>query len=169
MFQPITFTGNAKNLNPDSNRITIPDIIADINKNKHVQEGDFNPVPCSHFSCFAVSYYLMIKDGEFLSLKEFLGREKYLDLIANRALPGLDEGGYALLKDRIYELWSAADIGGSNENIIDRISSILREVESGKLSSSQVFSLRLMEDRLGEFCFFPLFQFHILSGYPVNL
>ncbi len=141
MFQPITFTGNADNFNPDLNRITIPDIIDKIEKNKNVKTGDFNPIPCSHFSCFAVSYYLMIENGEFYSLKEFLGREKYLDLIANRALPGLDEGGYALMKDRIYELWSAADIGASNEKIIDRISSILREVESGKLSSNQVFSL----------------------------
>jgi uncharacterized radical SAM superfamily Fe-S cluster-containing enzyme len=141
MFQPITFTGKSVNLNVDNNRITIPDVIKEIEKSKNVKKGDFNPVPCSHFSCFAVSYYLIVEDGGFLSLKEFLGKEKYLDLITNRALPGLDEGGYALLKERIYELWSIADTGSSNEKIIERISRILREMDSNEFSPKQVLSL----------------------------
>ena len=141
MFQPITFTGKSVDLNVNDNRITIPDIIKGIEQNKYVKKGDFNPVPCSHYSCFAVSYYLKVEDGNFFSLKEFLGKEKYLDLIANRALPGLDEGGYSMLKERIYELWSVADTSSSNEIILERINRILREMDSNDFSSKQVLSL----------------------------
>jgi uncharacterized radical SAM superfamily Fe-S cluster-containing enzyme len=141
MFQPVTFTGNSVNFDVEDNRITIPDVIKKINQSEYIKSEDFNPIPCSHFACFAVSYYLKLEDGNFLSLKDFLGREKYLDLIANRALPGLDEGGYSLLKDRIYELWSAADTGSSNEIIISRIQKILRDMNPEKLSTRQALLL----------------------------
>ena len=141
MFQPITFTGKSVNLNVNDNRITIPDVIKRIEQSNYVNKGDFNPVPCSHFSCFAISYYLKIEDGSFSNLKDFLGKEKYLDLITNRALPGLDDGGYSILKERIYELWSVEDTGSSNEKIMERINRILRKMDSKEFSSKQILSL----------------------------
>jgi uncharacterized radical SAM superfamily Fe-S cluster-containing enzyme len=72
MFQPATFTGRAasNDFDPDTLRITIPDLVKEIEKNENVKKGDFNPIPCSHYSCFAVSYYLMSKGDPADSRKE---------------------------------------------------------------------------------------------------
>jgi len=81
-----------------------------------VSKGDFNPLPYSHFACFALAYYLIVEPGHYLSLKDFLGKEQYLDVISNRTLPGLDNSSYAILKEKIYEFWSAADASASSIN-----------------------------------------------------
>jgi uncharacterized radical SAM superfamily Fe-S cluster-containing enzyme len=141
MFQPVTFTGKAAGLDINKNRITIPDIVREIEKSKYVNKGDFNPLPCSHFSCFALSYYLIVEPGHFLSLKDFLGKEKFLDHIANKTLPGMDENGFLSMKERIYELWSAADSNDLNEKVLKRIKEVLKEMESGGFSSKQALSM----------------------------
>ena len=48
-------------------------------------------MPCSHYSCFALAYYLVADNDRFLNLKDFLGRDAYLNVIANRTLPGFSE------------------------------------------------------------------------------
>ncbi len=141
MFQPITFTGKAVNLDENKYRITIPDIVKKIEMSKYVKKGDFNPLPCSHYLCFALSYYLIVEQGNFLSLKEFLGKEKFLDVIANKTLPGLDTNSYALIKERLYEFWSAADSNASNEQILKRMRKILKEMDSLKFSPKKILPL----------------------------
>lgn len=140
MFQPVCFTGAASNLATDD-RLTIPDVVRQIEQSRFVKPGDFNPLPCSHYSCFALSYYLQIDDSEFLSLKEFLGRDNYLEVIANRTLPGLDEDGYALMKERIYDFWSAADSSDNNERLLQRLRTILRELSATPFSPKRAFEL----------------------------
>jgi len=116
MFQPASFTGNAAHLPAAALRITIPEVVKAIEKSRYVSKGDFNPLPCSHFACFALAYYLIVEPGHYLSLKDFLGKEQYLDVISNRTLPGLDNSSYAILKEKIYEFWSAADASASSIN-----------------------------------------------------
>jgi hypothetical protein len=130
MFQPVAFTGSASVMNVESHRLTIPDVVREIEKSRYVKPGDFNPLPCSHYSCFALSYYLAAGDGTFHSLKDFLGFENYLQSIANKTLPGLDLEGMQRMKERMYEIWSAADSSAVSENILRRIKSVLCELES---------------------------------------
>ena len=127
MFQPIVLTGRGKQFSEKEHRITIPDIIKEIERSKFISAGDFNPLPCSHFSCFALSYYVKAED-DYMSLKDFLGKEKFLDIIANKTLPGLDRETYSLMKERIYELWSASDISNPAHAVLDRIREALREM-----------------------------------------
>jgi uncharacterized radical SAM superfamily Fe-S cluster-containing enzyme len=143
MFQPTTFTGRAdsQNFDPEQNRITIPDVVKEIEKSKYVKKGDFNPVPCSHYSCFAVSYYLVIEDGSYLSLKDFLGRENYVNILTNRTYPGLDREGYAVIKQKIYELWSASDSSASSEHVLKRIREIFDSLNVSSFSSKQALNL----------------------------
>lgn len=141
MFQPITFTGKAQKLDVNRLRITIPEIVNEIEKSKYVKKGDFNPLPCSHFSCFALSYYIMIDKNNFLSLKEFLGKENYLKIIANKTLPGLDHEGYSMIKERIYEVWSAEDYSMLNKKVIDRIRKVLKEMSLKDFSTKRALSL----------------------------
>lgn len=140
MFQPIALTGEAQQF-PDDARVTIPDVVHEIERSPHVRAGDFNPLPCSHFSCFALAYYFIVGDGRFLSLKEFLGAENYLQVIANKTLPGLDDASFATIRDRLYDVWSLADAGSLGEQALARIQRVLREAAGGKLTPQTAFAL----------------------------
>lgn len=140
MFQPIALTGEAQQFS-QSEKITIPDVVHAIERSPFVQKGDFNPLPCSHFSCFALAYYFIVGDGKFLSLKEFLGPENYLDVIANKTLPGLDDSGFATIRNRLYDVWSLADAGSLGEQALMRIQGVLRKVASEKLTPQKAFAL----------------------------
>lgn len=141
MFQPVTFTGVAAPLASQKLRLTIPDVVKEIENSRYVTPGDFNPLPCSHFSCFALAYYFIIGTGQYLSLKEFLGRDNYLEVICNRTLPGLDNCGYSLIKEKIYEFWSAADTCATNEQILKRIKQTLKTMSSTQFTPQQAFAL----------------------------
>ncbi len=130
MFQPITFTGFAENADHQKHRITIDSVVKEIEKSSFVNQGDFNPLPCSHFSCFALAYFLKVDDQNYYSMKQFLGLENYLEVIANKTLPGLDKEGFSLMKQRMYEFWSAADSGDMTEKVLQRIKGILVEMNS---------------------------------------
>ncbi|MCP4137378.1 MAG: radical SAM protein [bacterium] len=140
MFQPVAFTGSAAAMDVHNKRLTIPDVVREIERSDLVSPGDFNPLPCSHFSCFALSYYISVEDA-FVSLKEFLGRDKFLEIIANRSLPGVDQNSYSILKERIYELWSAKDCCISHEKIIERIREVLREMSTTGFTSKNALSM----------------------------
>lgn len=141
MFQPAAFTGQAANLASNDRRMTIPDVVREIEKSRFVSKGDFNPLPCGHFSCFALAYYFFIEGEEYLSLKEFLGKEDYLEIISNRTLPGLDRDGYSMLKAKIYEFWSAADAGSTSERVLKRIRSILKEMNAAAFAPKRALGL----------------------------
>jgi uncharacterized radical SAM superfamily Fe-S cluster-containing enzyme len=128
MFQPISFTGRAAIQIKPGARLTIPDVVKKIEESKYVSKGDFNPLPCSHYSCFALSYYIKTDDQNFYSLKKFLGDDYYLDIIANKTLPGIDTEGYGILKQKLYEFWSAADSGNMNDRVLERIKEIMKEM-----------------------------------------
>jgi uncharacterized radical SAM superfamily Fe-S cluster-containing enzyme len=139
-FQAATYTGNARK-NLGAEHLTIPDIIKAAEQSPYIKHGDFNALPCSHFSCFAVSYYLNTAATEYVNIKDLLGKEAYLDIIANRTLPGLDLEGYGLIKEKIYELWSAADSCSTNERLLDKLSRILRELNQTGFSPRTAFTI----------------------------
>jgi uncharacterized radical SAM superfamily Fe-S cluster-containing enzyme len=141
MFQPITFTGNAIEILQEDRRITIPDIVEEIEKSRFTSPGDFNPLPCAHFSCFALAYYFYIEGEEYLTLKDFLGITDYLDVISNRTLPGLDYEGFSLLKDKVYDFWSAADASNANERILFRLREILKIMNETAFSEKRAFKI----------------------------
>lgn len=140
MFQPIALTGQAASFS-DEVRVTIPDVVHAIERSSRVKKGDFNPLPCSHFSCFALAYYFILGDNQFLSLKEFLGQEQYLNMIANKTLPGLDDKGFEAIRNRLYDVWSLADAGSLSEQAIRRIQQVLREATTDELTPQKLFSL----------------------------
>ncbi len=130
MFQPATLTGNAKDMDYEKHALTIPDVVKEIEKSDQCQEGDFNPLPCSHYSCFALSYYLDMEDGNYRSLKSIMGKERYLDIIANKTLPGADAEGFDKLKEMVYDMWSAADSSDDTQAVLKRVKRLLLEMQS---------------------------------------
>jgi uncharacterized radical SAM superfamily Fe-S cluster-containing enzyme len=141
MFQPMAFTGKASLFRDPLHRLTIPDVIAHIEKCTHVKKGDFVPLPCSHPSCFALSYYFQADAGDFVSVKDLLGLEKYLAIIANRTLPGLDIEGFNALRDRVYDLWSAADQFPHSGMILKKIRNILKELSENGFRPEKAFEI----------------------------
>jgi len=133
MFQPVALAGRGTGLKAEY-RLTTDEVVRMLGKSPYVGKDDFNPLPCSHYACFALSYYLASSDGEFLSLKELMGRDFYIESITNRTLPGLDKTAFAKIKGRIYELWSVADSGNANAAVLQRIKRILVEIESSGFS-----------------------------------
>jgi len=140
MLQPIALTGAARQFS-QRERVTIADVVHAVEQSDFVNPGDFNPLPCSHFSCFALAYYFSLGDGRFLSLKEFLGTETYLDVIANKTLPGLDDAGFEAIRNRLYDVWSLADSNSLGEQALARIRKVLREVSADKLTPQKAFAL----------------------------
>lgn len=140
MFQPLSFTGRASALDAEKLRLTIPDIVRETRKSSFIGKDDFNPLPCSHYSCFALAYYLAAEKGQYINLRDFLGREFYLDVITNKTLPGLDSSAYGAIKQRIYELWSAADSSSSDQAVLKRIKEILRAIERDGFSPERALN-----------------------------
>jgi len=140
MLQPIALTGAAEAFSRE-HTLTIPDVVRSLEKSLFVKKGDFNPLPCSHFSCFALAYYFILGQDRFLSLKEFLGREDYLSAIANRTLPGLDAGGFDLIRNKLYDVWSLADAGSLGEQALKRTQQVLRDAGKEGFSRDKAFSL----------------------------
>lgn len=140
MFQPLVLTGAAEQFLQE-NKLTIPDVVHELEKTQYVNKGDFNPLPCSHFSCFALAYYFVLGGNSFLGLKEFLGKKDYLNTIANRTLPGLDPEGFDLIRNKLYDVWSLADSGSLGEQALKRIQHILRDISREGFSSGKAFSI----------------------------
>lgn len=140
MFQPVVYTGNAEK-KAEEERITIPDVIKELEKSTFISKGDFNPLPCSHFTCFALSYYIHIEENKYMSLKEFLGKENYLNVIANRTLPGMDQEGISIIKERIYEFWSASDSMDLSDKVLKRIRHLIDEINKNAYNPSEMFSV----------------------------
>jgi uncharacterized radical SAM superfamily Fe-S cluster-containing enzyme len=140
MLQPLTFTGLAAQLDR-SQRVTIPCLVRQLEQSFYIKKGDFHPLPCSHYTCFALSYYLIVDQGDYLSLKSFLGEENCVNICANRTLPGLDHEGFSIMRDRLYELWSAADSSSLTDKVLSRVKTILRTLDQGNLSTRQKLAL----------------------------
>jgi 7,8-dihydro-6-hydroxymethylpterin dimethyltransferase len=141
MFQPAAYTGKASSLRDPLHRSTIPDVIAGIEKCSSVKKGDFIPLPCSHPTCFALSYYFQADDGSVMSVKDILGLENYLSIISNRTLPGLDIEGFSVLRDRVYDLWSAADQFPHSERVLNKLRGILRELSESGFTPEKAFEI----------------------------
>jgi uncharacterized radical SAM superfamily Fe-S cluster-containing enzyme len=141
MFQPIAFTGAASTHFDERERMTIDAVVHELTQSRHIEAGDFNPLPCAHPGCFSLSYYFQIAEDRFYSLKKFLGKEAFLDVVSNRSLPGLDQEGHEAIRGRIYECWSAADSIADNRDVLARIKSILKELEGRNFSAKAAFDV----------------------------
>lgn len=149
MIQPLAVTGPAF---PDLPRelvdvLTIPDVVALLANasNGVLQETDFSPLPCSHPSCFALTYLLKTNEGQFITLPSLLPTEDYLDLIKNQALINTDWQSMAKIKDALYGLWSSDGIVPDRDAILKTVRKILLELNEldGKTPHRKILDVGL--------------------------
>lgn len=135
MFQPGAYTGfggGAFNGHDPLNILTIPDVVKLIAKGSDgvLQESDFMPLPCSHPTCFALTYIMKTEGGNFTPIPRIFDLEDYLDIIKNNALMGMGEENLSRIKDSIYKLWTAAGVIPDRENVLKTIKTILKELNA---------------------------------------
>lgn len=132
MFQPVIFVN--KKFPYDENKVvTIPDVAGMIAAGSEgiVDESDIVNLPCSHPSCFALTYLLKLKGGGYVPLTKLIDIDSYLDTIKNKTIPGLQADSYSLIQDNIYRLWSSSGIYPQTEKITKTIKNLICEM--GKL------------------------------------
>jgi uncharacterized radical SAM superfamily Fe-S cluster-containing enzyme len=130
MFQPAAYTGyGGAHFGPHDpmNVITIPDVVRAIDEQTAgaLTKEDFLPLPCSHPSCFGLTYLLKVDQG-FVPFPRFVEIERYLDLISNRGTARPDAKMEGSLRAAIDNLWTSADQVPDSGRILRALKHALR-------------------------------------------
>jgi len=144
MIQPLSFAGRGVNFSGKVKRLTIPDITKLLGQmeDRRIKSSDFAPLPCSHPLCFYLAYYLMLDDGNTVSLNQLVDASKMMDLLANKTVFGLDSQEQENLKDLIYEMWSGpAGTAPDSEAVMKTLHSILDEITSSSFAPRRAFTI----------------------------
>jgi hypothetical protein len=130
MVQPLSHTGSCRELGVDPlERMTIPDVIrllASASRGRLLAE-DFSPLPCSHPACFALTYLLKLDNGEFVPLPRLVDVGSYLDILQNRALPGLESGTFDKIKDCVYRIWSSTGTAPDSKKTLAAVRKMIED------------------------------------------
>ncbi len=130
MFQPAAYTGyGGTHFGPHDplNIITIPDIVhaCETQTDGALKNSDFHPLPCSHPSCFGITYLLKTETG-FVPFPRFIELEQYLEAIANRGTMQPDEKMGDAIRDTIDCLWSGSGQVPDSDEILGTLKHLLR-------------------------------------------
>lgn len=111
-FQPAAYTGTGGGaFRPHDARdvLTIPDIVAAIDQQTKgvLRKSDFLPLPCSHPSCFGLTYLLKTESG-LVPFPRFVDLSRYLDIIANRGTIRPDSDFEQAIRGAMDDLWTGA-------------------------------------------------------------
>jgi len=135
MIQPAAYTGRGKTFKHDDRRhIFIPEVMRLIEKHAggKVKSADFSPLPCSHPSCFSLSFFLKTDDNKYISIKDLFEPDTYLDIIRNRSLFGTDPENFGKIEEAVYELWSGPSaLAPDSEKALKAVKNLLRRIQSG--------------------------------------
>jgi len=112
MFQPAAYTGaGGSSFRPHDplDVMTIPDVVGAIadQSGGRLRRDDFLPLPCSHPSCFGLTYLLRTGDG-WVPFPRFLEMDRYLGLLTNRGTIRPDDELESALRDSMDELWTSS-------------------------------------------------------------
>ena len=110
-FQPAAYTGfGGGNFKHDPMDIlTIPDVVRemDVQTGGVLKKSDFLPLPCSHPSCFALTYLLKVEDS-YIPFPRFLDLERYLQVVSNRGTMRPDQDLEDAIRHTMDEMWTSA-------------------------------------------------------------
>jgi 7,8-dihydro-6-hydroxymethylpterin dimethyltransferase len=114
LFQPAVYLGRGASLPHDPrDRVTIPEVISLIEAQSggRLTRADFLPLPCSHPSCFALTYLLKVGEGEgarLVPFPRFVELDRYMDLLANRGTLRPDAHFERAIRDTIDDMWTSS-------------------------------------------------------------
>lgn len=130
MFQPAAYTGyGGSHFAPHNplDIITIPDVVRQCEEQTQgtLRRSDFHPLPCSHPSCFALTYLLKTETG-VVPFPRFIALEQYLEAIANRGTLRPDESLERSIRDTIDALWAGSGQVPDCEAILQTLRRLLK-------------------------------------------
>jgi uncharacterized radical SAM superfamily Fe-S cluster-containing enzyme len=130
MVQPLAGFGAAPGDPLDT--ITIPEVVERLAAGSGgvLQQRDFTPLPCSHPTCFALTYLLRTTTGALVPLPSLVEADRYLDVIANQALLGTDRETLLAIRDALYALWSSDGIVPHREAVLATVKRILVDLNA---------------------------------------
>ena len=113
-FQPSTTTGRYKLDNDPKRRITIPEILIEIEKQTSgvLKKNSFINIPCPYPTCSACTYVYKM-ENEVLSLTELFDMDEYIDKIVNRTIP--DDALLSEVNEALDSLLSMSAVMGSEK------------------------------------------------------
>jgi len=132
MVQPVALTGDvAARVGVDpSAALTVSDAVdalvaaaPDV-----LQRTDFSPLPCSHPTCFALTYLLKTGDGAVVPLPRLVAPDQYLDIIKNQALMNTDVDTLLGVRVALYELWSSDGQVPHRDSILATVRRLMLDV-----------------------------------------
>jgi uncharacterized radical SAM superfamily Fe-S cluster-containing enzyme len=165
MFQPVSFANPSFEYDI-SKVMTIPDVVKEIANGSDglISESDIINLPCSHSSCFALGYLLKLENGGFVPVSKLVEIDKYLDIIKNRTMPGLEIDSYDKIKESVYNLWSTAGIQPGSEKILKTIKNIFCEIGKNEKNMGPNRLFKIAEKNIKS-----IFIHHFMDPYNFDL
>jgi uncharacterized radical SAM superfamily Fe-S cluster-containing enzyme len=114
-FQPSAMTGRYELNNDEEKRITIPEVLDEIDRQTHgkLTKKSFINIPCPYPTC-SVCTYVYKKGEEVLSLTELFDVDSYMEYIVNRTIP--DDSLVLEVNEAIDSLLSMSSVMGSESS-----------------------------------------------------
>jgi uncharacterized radical SAM superfamily Fe-S cluster-containing enzyme len=142
MIQPLARSARARSRGyPDDRRpLTAPDVVRLLAEasNGVLAPSDFTPLPCSHPSCFTLTYLLRTEREGLVPLLRILPPEIYLDSIQNQALFDTRPDSLARIRDALYDLWSSSGLVPQRDAVLGSVKQLLVELNAlGRQASPQ--------------------------------
>ncbi len=140
MVQPLVY-GGPKDVEAieagESSRLTIPDVaelLAEASGGV-LRKEDFTPLPCSHPTCFALTYLLKTERG-LVSLPSMIEMSDYLDIIKNQALLSTDWDTLMRIRDVLYGIWCSKGLIPERDAVLKAIRGVMLDIDSLDTSES---------------------------------
>ncbi len=129
MVQPISHSPRALKEFPSDplDVLTTPDVVRLLAEGSGgvLEKADFTPLPCSHPSCFTLTYLLKTQGGKLIPLPRIIEQDIYLDTIKNQALLNTDTDTLARVKDSLYTLWSSSGMVPDRDAVLATVKRLL--------------------------------------------
>ncbi len=130
MFQPAAYTGyGGAHFAPHDplDVITIPDIVRCCEEQTQgmLRKSDFYPLPCSHPSCFGLTY-LLKTDAGYMPFPRFIDFDRYMDAISNRGTVRPDASLEGAIRESIDCLWSGSGQVPDSDEILVSLKRLIR-------------------------------------------
>jgi uncharacterized radical SAM superfamily Fe-S cluster-containing enzyme len=168
MVQPLARTARSGERFPPHDPLeilTIPDVVRLLAAHSDgvLEQSDFTPLPCSHPSCFALTY-LLCGDDVRMPLPRVVEAESYLDIIKNQALLNTDADTLLTIKDSLYELWTSNGLIPNQDAVLKTVKQVLLDLNAlgGDPEPREVL-------RLGTRHIKSIFIHHFMDRYTFDL
>ena len=134
MIQPCAHVGHgATRLDFDPlDVVTIPEAVRRLAAASRgvLEESDFSPLPCSHPSCFTLTYLLETEQGRPVPLPRLVQPDDYLDIIKNQALLNTDVETLQRIKDALYMVWCSKGQFPRRDDVLKAVKQLLLDLNN---------------------------------------